>query len=861
MTAGTRAQTATLGLGGGFLAFNTTLFDFQLVRDSQTLYSLSPAGSSFDFVPTDMMVYRQYDGNYHLGDITYRARIEGTFNWMSGDSTVARQNVTALSVSGNTLAAADLTPTIGNFLTIVRRWVVDDHGIELLFDVTNPQTEAVEIGAIGAALEFNNIFTNRTSEETNYKCSLFDPYIGQDAGYVQVTPLLGILAPLLVLPAENSPLEGWRFLPENTTSFPDYQSQTFEGLYEWLFHTLAYAETEWAGVEPWNAPTSAVLQPNETHTYGLRFILADSIRSIDDALLAAERPVARAFSGYVLPADQQAKLFLSYDSPVASINIKPAGALEWVQNSDARSTDWVGYTVTPGSAWGRVRMEIAYEDGMLQTVHWYNTRAAVQVVSDLGNFLTTEQWFDDLSDPFSRAPSVISYDRQANAQVKNEARVWIAGLSNEGGVGSWLAATMKQFVQPNADEIARLEQYVDETLWGLVNQSVYFYDPSVLPNYPYPSDIYWGHSWSWDREEAYETIRAYNYVHVIAAYWAMYRVARNYPDLVSVHDWSWYLNQSASTVERMVSDDVDYVDDGLMGETVILYLLEDLKHEGFTAAASSVEEKMRSRWEVWQTEEFPFGSEMAWDSTGQEGVYLWSTYFNDTKTANDALNSILAYQPIVPHWGYAGNARRYWDFLYAGKLQRIERQIHHYGSGLNALPLLERYQAVPSDDYLLRVGYSGMLGPLTNVDEGGFASAAFHSFAQTLAWDAYSGDYGPNFSGHSMGTGMFLIEDALFGWQAFGGIATTSDGTVHVEVRDSVRRRVYIAPLGTLFALDAGAFVNASYVPDTHTVTLAIAATVGIGTITPVGNLAVDAGAYVVPFADGQGTVVFSDKV
>ena len=48
----------------------------------------------------------------------------------------------------------------------------------------------------------------------------------------------------------------------------------------------------------------------------------------------------------------------------------------------------------------------------------------------------------------------------------------------------------------------------------------------------------------------------------------------------------------------------------------------------------------------------------------------------------------------------------------------------------------------PTDLYLLRVGFGGISGTLTNVDQGGFAAAAFHSFPETLAWDAYSGDYG-----------------------------------------------------------------------------------------------------------------------
>ncbi len=63
---------------------------------------------------------------------------------------------------------------------------------------------------------------------------------------------------------------------------------------------------------------------------------------------------------------------------------------------------------------------------------------------------------------------------------------------------------------------------------------------------------------------------------------------------------------------------------------------------------------------------------MAWDSTGQEGVYIWSSFFNDTTTATNAVNSILAYQPVVAHWGYNGNARRYW---YAVHLPMIETSL------------------------------------------------------------------------------------------------------------------------------------------------------------------------------------------
>jgi hypothetical protein len=209
---------------------------------------------------------------------------------------------------------------------------------------------------------------------------------------------------------------------------------------------------------------------------------------------------------------------------------------------------------------------------------------------------------------------------------------------------------------------------------------------------------------------------------------------------------------------------------------------------------------------------------------------------------------------------------------------RYERQIHHYGSGLNALPLITEFQSSPSDVFLLRLGFGGLSGPLSNIDQGGFASASFHSFADTLKWDGYSGDYGPNFSGHSMGMGTFLVNHPDFGWQAFGGNVVATSPTVQVSVKDSIRRRFYLAPLGTLLTLDAGAFSTVTFNPSTRQVDVTITAAPdgassaaaapqgrllvaqtakisGFNGLKPSSSLSTDAGAFVIPFSSGQGHV------
>ena len=220
------------------------------------------------------------------------------------------------------------------------------------------------------------------------------------------------------------------------------------------------------------------------------------------------------------------------------------------------------------------------------------------------------------------------------------------------------------------------------------------------------------------------------------------------------------------------------------------------------------------------------------------------------------------------------------DNVYGGKLQRIERQIHHYGSGLNAIPLISQFRSTPTDYYLLRVGFGGLSGPLSNVDQGGFAAASFHSFADTLKWDGYSGDYGPNFVGHALEMGTYIISHPDFGWQAFGGNVVATSPTVQVQTLDSVRRRVFVAPIGAWLTLDAGAFSQVEFDPAKRTVTLTITpatsgisgaaaapsarlvvqntANNGLGVLKPTTDLKQDAGAYVISFSGGVTSVTLS---
>jgi hypothetical protein len=819
--------------------FSTSAFTIALRSDTQTLARLSPkADLAFSFVPTSHEPARAGDGYVHIGDLNLRLRAPGGA-WRDFASSHRRLPIAPLAASGDVLAAADITATMGPGmpLHIERIWRADGDAVALEFRLTNPTDQPIEIGALGMPMVFDNIIQGRSLEEAHAQASFVDPYIGRDAGYLQVTRLNGNGPALLVIPEKGTPLEAYRPIRQqrpqgNANIFTDRtdRNQTAEGFYDWTVASKGFAEKEWkhAGRE-WNAPTSITIAPGATRTIGLQFVQSPTIPAIEATLAAHHRPVAVGIPGYVVPTDLDASLFLKAPQRVVGMASDPVGALTVTPAGNRHG--WSRYTVR-SHGFGRARLTITYADGSHQTVSYYITKPLAETVADLGRFTTTRQWFDDKADPFHRAPAILSYDHETGKILTQEPRVWIAGMSDEGGAGSWVAAMMKQLDNPTPDEVAKLERMVDETVWGKlqvasgphvggVKKSLFYYDPKAHPGYYDPS-LDWSTWTSWSKKDAGDLGRSFNYPHVAIGYWVLYRLARDHQGLVTRHDWRWYLDHAELTTVAMMREAPYYTQFGQMEGQVFIEILKDLRREGMTDKADMVEALMKKRADHWASLKYPFGSEMAWDSTGQPEVYAWMRYFGHDRQAEETRDVILGYDPTIPSWGYNGNARRYWDFLYGGKYPRIERQIHHYGSTNNAIPLFDAYRRDPSDLYLLRVAYGGLMGGITNIGEDGFGSAAFHSWPDMMRWDPYTGDYGMGFFGHAYATATYLVDDPAFGWISFGGNLTRRDGHVIVAPKDSARSRLFVAPATTWLTLDAGKFRQVDYDAKSGVITLSL---------------------------------------
>lgn len=170
-----------------------------------------------------------------------------------------------------------------------------------------------------------------------------------------------------------------------------------------------------------------------------------------------------------------------------------------------------------------------------------------------------------------------------------------------------------------------------------------------------------------------------------------------------------------------------------------------------------------------------------------------------------------------------------------------------------------------------------MMGTLSNIDQDGFPSMAFHTFPDTLKWDPISGDVGLGVFGHVYNSATYLVDHPDFGWQVFGGNLSVEGNAIGIMPLDSLRRRAYLAPVGLWLTLDAGQFEKVSFDAQTRAVGVTLApsdahapsarlrveqpATLsGVGSYAPTGSFTTEREAYVIPLGSSETTLSLTAK-
>lgn len=808
---------------------------------------------TFSFTVNDTSPIDRTQPMYHsTGDITLRIRPSDstdpfvTYSTTDGLGDGAR----AIEVA-DALIAYDVTPLLrpGHGLNITRTYsqaVDSSGGFVVRINVTNTETYAQQLGALGMSMAFSNDWSGLDLNATAQHCSFTEPYIGQDGAWVKVTRVSGTGRILLVVPSDQGGMTAWRPLVTDPTP----RSGTFEGFYEYTFLAEAYRTMEWSAVPDerlWAPVDSVILQPGASITYSLRMRLLSDVRNVDNGLKEMGSLVVKAIPGYVLSTDMEsaALYILTGQYKVTGLTVSNASVMQVSNTSTQLASGWEVYQLY-SNAYGRVRVTVHYSDvsgssHRQSVVSMFVLPSLRTHVQHFGDFMAKNQWFDDPTDPFGRAPSVMPYNWHTNQLLLQDGRSFVVGLSDEAGAGPGLGFAVKNQYAPDVEQVHLLDLYINNTLFGSKGPDknvpfetrVQWSDYSVIasafwyPNMPgYPYTVTDG----WDQQRANTTWRSYNYVHPTAIYYALYRLARDNTNITTLHPWSWYLTQAYRTYLGMHQYAPGYAQYGLMVGSVFLRVLDALQAEGYTQEYAQMLTLQQARAAIWQSLPFPFGSEFPWDSTGQEEIYLTAHHFRLYTLSNSTLQAILAYTHSVPNWGYHGSARRFWDFAVNGceeLNEGIERVLHHYGSGLNALPLMHAYDMNPDDIYLLEVAMGSITGPLTNIQLNGASSMGLHGDPSKLIHDYWDADYGMSFYGLASLHSSYAVNHSLLGVPVcyLCDLTTSTDATIwNIIPQDAFHRRFYLEPLGTAFALDTGTIESVEVTWSTKTVQLVLSA-------------------------------------
>jgi hypothetical protein len=127
----------------------------------------------------------------------------------------------------------------------------------------------------------------RTLVDLAGNCSMVDPAISGEGGWVSATRMSGTGAVLLVVPEGGVGVQAYREMSEASGA-----TSTFE----LMSLSKAWADDEWkhARGPQWVPPTSRKLQPGEVAAFTYRLLLAPSVRDKDAALIAAGFAVVQA---------------------------------------------------------------------------------------------------------------------------------------------------------------------------------------------------------------------------------------------------------------------------------------------------------------------------------------------------------------------------------------------------------------------------------------------------------------------------------------------------------------------------------------------------------------------------------------
>lgn len=399
--------------------------------------------------------------------------------------------------------------------------------------------------------------------------------------------------------------------------------------------------------DSWRLPsTSKNVQPYEHYMTGFNFTLTGNHEEVKTKIYDKHGVVVKVAPGMVVTPEFEVYCALQSKLPVVELVAEYPEEIQ-ITSLGQKEGDKYIYKFR-FSRLGENLITVHYGDDLICFLDFFVTEPLETLIKKRARFIVDKQqhrdsskWYNGLYSLWDMEKSeLLSPDHLGDLREE-----FMVGGSDDPSNSKPVYVSEKNVIYPNKEEIASLEYYEENFVWGKLQRTD--------EEYPYPYGIYGSENWYQNRSGKYggyedggsgkgRMWRTFDYTTHFAIYYNLYRIAEDNPEMVSYLDADGYLERAYRTA--MAYFEVPYnilmgkqwafhgwtdwaYKQGNFHERYLLDIINALQQKGRLKDAA----KLRREWEKKVTymvyeDPWPFGSEMFVDRTAFESSYYVAEY-------------------------------------------------------------------------------------------------------------------------------------------------------------------------------------------------------------------------------------------
>ncbi len=355
-----------------------------------------------------------------------------------------------------------------------------------------------------------------------------------DASFLYWTPYQGFGKILAMMPSRNTSLEFATGEWNTTTEVYAHASTTADNKHD-----------------TWRLPLSSVIIKQNSHrSYGFIFQLVNDLQELRDKIYTEGGLDARIAPGMTVPNDLSTYCLLRANGKISDLSAEHPSSTR-IEYLGPRKNGYRLYKLS-FSRLGENIITVTYNGKRKAYLNFFSTEPLDVLIKKRSHFIVAKQQHRDTSKWYNGLYSIWDMEQQKllSPDDKGPLPDFVVGGSDDPSNCKPLLVAEKNVVYPDREEIASLEYYQENFVWGKLQRTD--------EEYPYPYGIYGSENWfenrsgkvagynsgGWGKERLWRT---FDYVTHIAIYFNLFKIARDNPGITTYLDANGYLERAYRT--------------------------------------------------------------------------------------------------------------------------------------------------------------------------------------------------------------------------------------------------------------------------------------------------------------------------